>query len=383
MGALTREAEMATSRNTFGPEWALLEHICLETIEKGWGEQVTDVISSADFNWGIFIEHAVRHKLQALVSRRLISNEYQGIVPGKMRDLLNDFRHLIAHRLRLLRRAAGEVASALEAGGIPHAARKGVVLDLNAYGDTRSRFFYDVDVMVAPESIDKVDDVMRALGYEVGVFDLENVAIIPHSRSQILQYKLSPDHLPRYGRLCEDPLVKYIEVDFATSLTWYGSDYQIPPDVAFRHLSKYWLPGQENPITAFSPDFQLVDHSMHLFREAYLESSIKAGNDVSLSAFLDVALLWNKFQEIYCEERFRRLIGDLGIARPIAWVIAHTDRVWGTNILHQLKLEGLADEQWLQSWRVRGGRPGIWLGDMRGRLHMKSRSKIFIDGIAG
>jgi hypothetical protein len=370
--------EQIDAGRTPSAEWRLVEALCRSVLGTAH-EPFVGIFESEGFSWGVFVEHLVRHKLQALAGRLLISNAYKGRIPGKMRDLLNDFRHLNAHRVRLLRSEAADISIAMEQAKVPHASRKGVVLDLSAYGDTNSRFFYDIDFMVPPALVDQIDAVMKGLGYSVGVFDLENTAIVPHTRAELLQYRMSPDHIPRYGKVIGDPIVRYIEVDFATSLSWHGSEYQIPVEAALSGALHNLLPGTDQRMVSFSPEMQLIDLSMHLFREAFLQSSIKTGNDVSLSAFLDIAMLWKRNAETYRDQAFVRLVDGLSLHKPMAWVLAHADGLWGTAMLDELGLRGLAGDDWLQSWRGPGGKPGRWTGSMRARLEAKSRAHLFVE----
>ena len=67
------------------------------------------------------------------------------------------------------------------------------------------------------------------------------------------------------------------------------------------------------------------------------------------------------------------------LIEPVAWVLEHLDRTFGTTIVREINLQNRVTEEYLNSARASGGKLRHWKGTMRERLHSKDRSNLFAD----
>jgi hypothetical protein len=197
-------------------------------------------------------------------------------------------------------------------------------------------------------------------------------------------YALNPDHLPSHGRLSDAPCVPFLHVDFANSLTWARSPYEVPVEEALRDRVELPLPGLDGAtIPAFAPPYQFLFTVLHLFREAGFEQWLELELDVSLMKFGDVIRLFDAHEDALSDGRFTALLASYGVAEPVAWVLEHTDRTFGTAMTERLGLGGRVDEDVLFSARPAGGKADrAWRGTMRERLWARDR-RALLTRIAG
>ena len=134
---------------------------------------------------------------------------------------------------------------------------------------------------------------MGGLGYEAATYDLRTDSINAPTRKEIILHQLNPDHLFLFGTRTNDPMVHYVMVDVANSLTWTNCPFDVPLEYAFKDILYQSIPGYPDvELPSFVPLFQFLFAILHLFREAWLERWMSVGKDVNLSKFADVIRLW-------------------------------------------------------------------------------------------
>ncbi|HFC11230.1 MAG TPA: hypothetical protein ENJ56_00195, partial [Anaerolineae bacterium] len=214
----------------FGAEWALLELLCLgltnETEQAAFSELLTTTL-----DWGILLEQALRHKLLPLLAFHTITTPPPHM-PRRIREHLRLILEINRHKRTLWYQEADRVIQALDKQGVRVFGRKDVTFESTLYNGNGSRRFGDIDLLIAPQDREAVTAALPQLGYETGLFDWETKQLRPISRKNMLIFRMNPDHLPVYSRLSNDPIMPYFEVDFANSLTWHGSPYHVPLDLA-------------------------------------------------------------------------------------------------------------------------------------------------------
>lgn len=362
----------ATTRSRTGQpsiEWTALQFLCRSVYEGEWyPAALRDLIAQPTFVWGGLLELALRNKLQALVSSTLLHPMYKECVPDRVRSHFHAITGLTRHRIQILSEASGAVLPHLSSAHIAVAARKGILFEHLLYGARGIRVFCDVDLMVPPSDMPRLVGVLFELGFSVGEWDLYAGQVVPHDRVTLITYRLNPDHAPRMVRPTADPFVPCIEMDLACSFTWARSDYQVPLEDAFASVRPVAIRGMGEAVPVFSPDYIVIDGIMHLFREAFVQSSRERANAIAMSAFLDVLLLWRWYRDSHPGRTLDSVLGRFGLAEPAAWVLGHADRLVGTSATREAGLDRLATEQWLGTFRAAGGALTPWSGDMRARL---------------
>ncbi|MEU0486522.1 nucleotidyltransferase family protein [Streptosporangium sp. NPDC006013] len=370
-------SDMTTGDTTFGPEWAVLEGLArgLETPDE---RTAFAALVYGGLDWGEVIEQALRHRMLPMVAHAIGDLELHDAIPLRVSEHLRSVLALNLYRRDVWYTEAGRVVAALEDSGIPVAARKGAAYESDLYGGNGSRWLGDLDLLIRPEDRDAASALMPKLGYRVGLYDFNRRVIVKFERTELMKYRLNPDHLPTQSLVTSDPLVPVLEVDFANSLTWARAEYQVPVTPIFESLERYevtGVPGLSLPRPA--PAFRFLDTVLHLFREAWFEWWLGKEQDVDLMKFGDVIRLWRAHHAVLTDGRFSKEIKDYGIGRPVGWVLTHLDRTFGLTTLDALDLGGEIDEDYLASAGGSLGRPRAWQGTMRDRLLTKDRRAVF------
>jgi len=365
----------------FGPEWALLELLCLGIDDPRREIEFAKIIESPELNWGELLEQAIRHKLLPMLASKLRHVGYGYKRFGQIMPHLIICNEVHKHKLNLYYRELIRIVDEFESRGIRFACTKGITLEPSIYGGNCERAMSDMDFMVSLQDGETIFDCMTKLGFRVGSYDWRTRGVKEPDRRERVMTRLYPDHLPDFVRLTEDPVIRYINVDFATSLTWTRSPFHVPVESALAEVVPLVLPGHPGvSVPRLSTTFQFLFTVLHLFREAWLvEWDEWAGNDVNLMKFGDVVRLLRTYEETLVTEALVQNMEQYGITDAILWVLEHTDRALGTSFVPALGLAGRASESWLASACAVGGKRLQWKGTMRERLHCKHRRVLFFD----
>ncbi|MEO1086955.1 MAG: hypothetical protein AAFY88_22190, partial [Acidobacteriota bacterium] len=187
----------------------------------------------------------------------------------------------------------------------------------------------------------------------------------------------SPDHLP-VMMVKGDRITRFFDVDFASSMTWSKSRYEIPLEDAMATVAHRPVPGlPELSVPVLAPEFEMIGTVMHLFREAWFERWLHMEQDVDLAKFGDVIRLWKSFQGEY--GALKAAIDRYDLREPVLWVLEHMDRTFKTGTVAELGWQGIVDEDWLSSAHSPSGEPRKWQGTMRQRLQTKDRKALFAE----
>ncbi len=361
----------------------MLERLCLGTPD-GDRRQLLETVHGEGFDWSELVDQALRHQMLPLVTFELLVRQPPADAPDHIERHLASVLALNRHCLDILRRETVRVASALADRGVRFVATKGITFESTIYGGLGVRVLKDIDFMIAPADRDEVRDLMGSLGFQHGNYEWREGRVVALPRQQYIRHMLHPDHLPRFVRPSDDPCVPHVYVDFANSLTWENSQYQIPVDQALASAGTLNLPGHGgNDLPCFSPAYQFIFTVLHLFREAWLKQWVELGLDVSLMKFGDVIRLYRHHRQALKSEQFAGLLAELQITEPVAWVVEHLDRTFGTSMTSAMRLAGAVDESRLNSALPTQGDERRWRGTMRERLHAKHRSELFSSEASG
>ena len=365
---------------SLGAEWAVLELMSMGLHHEEMRGEFVRLVESGDLDWGKLLMQSLSHKLIAMLAYSVASLDIAERIPRYVRELLQRELAFNKHKNESLRREAVRITRAFTDRDIPFAATKGITFESTLYEGSGSRMLRDLDFMVETKNRDRVIETMLEMGYQTGMWQWEKGCIRPFSRRELLGYDLNKCHLPEFTRVSEVSVVEYIAVDFATSLTWMRSPYDVPLDIVFAENTTQPLDGFEDVrLPCLSPRFQFIFTILHLFREAWIERWLKTENDVNLIKFIDVMRLWEAMRGDLDIEEFVNCIKGFEIVDPILWVLEHLDRTFHTDIVKTLGMTGLVSEEWLSSGLSPGNKKRRWRGTMRERLHSSNRAALFED----
>lgn len=372
---------MKTPDLAFGPEWAILELLCLGLSTPTQQEMFEELIKSDGLHWGELLEQALRQRmLPMLALQTTTSDTLKENIPRFVKEHLETVLDLNRHKIAVFRGEAARIVRALNEQGNRFVGTKGIIIESTLYEGNGSRCMNDLDFMMNPDYREIGIKLISELGYQIGWFDWQTGSVQQHNRKEMITYQLNPDHLPGFVRLTEDPVIPCVYVDFANSLTWARSSFDVPVETALSEVFYQPLPGfPDIHMPCFSPEFQFIFTVLHLFREAWFERWLNKEIDVNLIKFADVVHLWRAHQEIFKSNEFVQTLEEFGIIDPVLWVLEHLDRTLHTGIVSALGLEGRVTEDWLASAYAPGGKLRKWKGTMRERLYCKDRHKLFMD----
>lgn len=363
-------------------EWLVLEALCLDVTTAAGRQKFAGQVHPG-LDWGYLLDQSLRHRMLTLLARTIVDLRLTDRLPLRVAEHLRGVVALNLHRRSVWYATAGRVLKALSDNGIAVAARKGAAYESTLYGGDGSRWLGDIDLLILPEDRDRAAALMPALGFETGIYDFDLDKVVPFERSELIKYRLNPDHLPTESITTGDPLVPVIEVDFANSLTWARAPYSVPVDEALEDVTWHRVPGfAELSVPVPRAEYQFVDTVLHLFREAWFDWWLEMEQDVDLMKFGDVVRLW-RAHEPELIARVPAITRASAIEEPMSWVLTHLDRAFGLDIAGPLGLAGVATEQFLAS--AGNDRQGArtWSGDMRERLRASRRSELFARRLEG
>lgn len=371
-----------------GVEWTLLELSCLDSREIKENDVFDNIniFDKVDFHWGELLEQAIRHKILSMLVVYVLQTKLFDRMPRLLKEHLRATLELNKYKNSVFYREAAKIIKSLAEKDVQFVFTKGITLESTIYRGNGSRSFVDIDLMILPKHRNVVIQAISNLGYSPSRFDWKTLTLKKLSPEDLAIFKLNPDHLPSHLLLINDPVVPYIDIDFATSLTWTRSPFNVPIEDALAEIVYQPIPGiPDVQMPCFNSKFQFIFTILHLFREAWVfregwVDTINAGweTDVTLSKFADVIRLWRAYEKELNTPEFIQLLEKYQIIDPILWVLEHTDRTFHTGIVPALGLEGRVTEEWLHSAGGAGGKRVQWKGTMRERLHCKNRRQLFL-----
>lgn len=361
-----------------GPEWVILELLCRELETPEEHELLVQALEDPALSWGELIEQALRQKMLPMVAYHLASEQHGERMPKPIRRHLESVLDVNRHGIDLLRRESARISDALAGRGVRAVGTKGICFESTLYAGTGARPLLDIDFMIEPKDRETVIATMESLGYETGLFDWPAGSVKPLSRRDIITHRLNPDHIPNFARATGDPVIRYLYVDFANSLTWASSPYDVPVGEALESRIFQPLPGVDGAqLPCFSAEFQFLFTALHLFREAWFERWLASDQDVNLMKFGDLIRLWRRDHQILVSGGLVERLEGYGIVGPTVWVLEHLDRTLHTALVPALHLQGRVTEEWLSSAYASSGTLQRWDGTMRERLQSKKRRLLF------
>lgn len=363
----------------FSAEWVFLENcICRFGEEEGMAV-LGDLLSHSEMDWGEVLLQGARHNLLPLIAYSLNDNALSNKVPPEVLRLL---WHSLLHNRRALQIGYDEAATItklFEAESIPFVITKGYVFDSLLYRSTGIRQTNDLDMILSPKDKFRAAGLLQQAGYIPGYFDPgKNVLVEADERAKKFFHAVA-EYAPEFVRRLPDPVVQAVYVDINFSLTWFNSPYRVSLDQALQQAIRMEIPGHYATIPVLSPEYQIIYTALHLFKEAWVESfGIKDGNDVNLTKFMDMYFLLSQQFDHVNLANFHALLDEHQLWKPLQWVIAHTERVFGSPFLEKWGFREPVSETWLSSWQSADYKVNYWKGTMRERLQKKVRSNLFL-----
>lgn len=346
-------------------------------------DQLIDFLK--DINWGSLIEISIQHKMLPTVGYHLYHHHEKLKKNRYVKFHLGNFfiRNYNINRLKkqtALRLSKG-IVDRFEQEEMQIVMNKGLTLENFIHrGDCRRHLGSDIDFMIKPEDRLRAQDILLDMGFKMGTYNVGKRAIEEHSRQNMLIYRLSPDHLPRFTTKTNELICEYVDIDFANSFTWHNSNFHIPLADAFMEIEKVDIDfeGEKYVVPKLGLYYEFIFVILHLYREAWFyKRDITIGQDVNIKKFFDVIQYIKKYEDIIFSDNFMSFLDRYDVAKPFKWVILHTDNVFNTKYSENMNTQDINDE-YLNSACESTGNLKRWEGNMRDRLFSNDRESLFV-----
>jgi putative nucleotidyltransferase-like protein len=126
---------------------------------------------SARIDWFWVLERASAHKVVALLAARVDECGLAGAVEQAVAVRLAKVREDVRQRMGWAQATLLELTERFAQTDIPFMVVKGSVLSETVYRDPCARRFFDVDVVVRPDTVMRAEAALRSLGYRLGQVD--------------------------------------------------------------------------------------------------------------------------------------------------------------------------------------------------------------------
>lgn len=362
----------------YGPEWAILEEVAKNNNDST--NKILNILRDQQnaIDWGELIEQAMSHKMFPTLAYYFTNAKLYKFIPPFINQYFTLGYQINRSKTNEIKKEALRITKVMKHYDISVVCTKGIILEDQLYGGKGARFLSDVDFMSLPDNKSEINNTMLNLGYHVGTVDWRKNDIKPMSRVQYLMYISESSKLPEYVIRVKNKIIKYVSAGYVLSFTWNNCPYDISVKNALMHstLHKIKIDGKEYQLPSLDNSYHFLYIILHLYKHAMVSHLSKKRNDVNLVKFMDVYNFWKKYNK-ELKQTLPQIISENHVEDPICWTLYHTDYLFGSTMLKDLKLS-VPSEEYLHSTLDEKGNKIFWKGDMRDRLFAKDRLKLLV-----
>lgn len=259
------------------------------------------------------------HKAAGLFCSR--ANALGVHLPYKAARFLMDTYSMQKRKVQLYRNAIAEVSSALMRGRIEHVFLKGSVLSNAKIGNKEiytdgERVSCDMDILVKPDGISAVSEVLREMGYMQGRYSALLNSIEPFLRSELLMSRMTRGETSPFLRITNNSEFPYTEVDINFSL---GNTPDECGDLLTCIVNSARTYAGKITLNAPSPEMFFLHLIMHQYKESTLYFSVERGKDIDLYKFADIYYMWR--EGAYDKEKVRVIAEEYNVEDRLGAVL--------------------------------------------------------------
>lgn len=282
--------------------------------------------------------HLLYNRVGAAAYLTLKKNE---LLPKVNREFRNSLRAIYEYnsvKTDSFKKATAFLSSVCRELHFPYAFLKGAYLvDLYPRGLRTSN---DVDVLIEPDNITELTNVLKKHGFEQG--NIRNEKFVPASRKEIVSSRMNRGETVPFIKELNLPGMKYLELDVNFSLGFRpGMDEEIVSD--FLSRTEPLIHGDIH--TLDKVDF-LLHLCAHLYKEATVMSWVEMGRDISLYKYCDIYLYLNQFMNDTYTDKLIRRIEEVGLIKECYYTLYYTKELFGmSNSLLDKVLDKIRPEE--------------------------------------
>ncbi|MEU4792144.1 nucleotidyltransferase family protein [Micromonospora tulbaghiae] len=357
-------------------EIALLLHMARPLLTEDDLDSAGDLLGAAGgrFEWAFVIDQAYRHHVLPLIGRNLLRYRAHAGLGGMggflYEELFANAYHANQARNEALARELVTILYEMDRRSVRPVIRKGAVLGHEVYRDIGVRRSFDIDLMVEPDEVAVVEEVLAALGYAEGNLSPNRRVVEPRDRRTAVFWAMRVPSR-QFCRATSERFVNTFTVDLCLNQFLPGAGYDLPAAGLADRTRPVSLFGA--PARAFTHEETVIDLTTHLFKEATSFHYIRLANDLALSKFLDIAT-YAATQPVDWSMVAERA-DSYGVRKPVYFALYYTDLVYpGTvpaDVLDQFRVP---DMTYLREIGHVDKDVRTWRGDFMARLFDTGRA---------
>ncbi|MBB5800275.1 hypothetical protein F4560_000043 [Saccharothrix ecbatanensis] len=349
---------------TLSPESTLILAVAKPELTPAQAQECRDLLAEHHeaLDFGAFVDQAARHGVLPLIGRNMlrhhvnINDENRCVVPYCW--LYSGAYTSNRSRNRAISDDTGHLLRALAAHGVKYAVRKGPVLAEHRYRDIGVRHMGDIDILVNRADLPACAEALSERGFHQGKLDRNRTRVIPFERATRMFWQLNLNNELPYVKPADHDDVDQYSVDLCLSIFPVGGNYPDTDELLDRAVD-LTLCGTD--ARALSLEDELLDLCVHLHKEATSLRYIKAGTDLTLRKFQDVALTCAEMDKRGDWPLFHRRAVDAGVAEHVYFSLHHT-KILFDGLVPGAVLDALrpANLDYLDEYGHADGAPGRW-----------------------
>lgn len=190
----------------------------------------------------------------------------------------------------------------------------------------------DIDLLVMPEDVSKIGNLLKANGFIQG--HIRNDVFVAATRQEIIESKMTRGETVPYIKKVDLPFMEYLEIDINFSLDYKNSDTEILEEM-INNAGDIKIDNCN--ITTLSMSDFFIHLCLHLYKEAATLPWIRMNRDMSLYKFCDIYYLLSNIDNSVIDEIFARA-KKYGVEKICAFAIIYTNSLFTLNSPYSVQL---------------------------------------------
>ena len=282
----------------------------------------------SDLDWDIFLEKVIRHRVASICFKTL-NQHFNKLLPLHVLDVLKEHYNNNRKRNKILLAENYRVSQELREAGISCLSLKGISLISLVYNDIGIRQVGDIDLLISRDQVYDATKVLRMLGYNQSVKDLDSgrEIIVPNVYSHEWRMRWH-QHILVFSRPASynNNELDCFYVEIHVALNHPTAAYCLANESLFAKSITTTLLGIELETLSLEEYFLFLCE--HLYRETRFISHIESGTDQRLLKYCDV----NEFAECLEDQLDWALLTDIALQanmkRPVHYTLNVLERLF-------------------------------------------------------
>lgn len=325
-------------------------------------------------DWGFLIDQAIRHKVLALMGRRIDEAMAGAGIKARVqhRRFLRYYAETNRQRNETMLRELARVVQALSDAGVRAALRKGAVAARELYRDLSVRQLGDIDILVGREDFDRAYQALEALGYVDGEVDITGHVAVPNTREYRIFWALHGNGF-HFVRTTDEPFVEAYSIELTDNLYAPDSGASVPVS----ELEPYYVPDELHGVPTYKlgPAAFLLDVCSDIYLKATTLYFIEQSKDLQLMKFVDLLGLVTESGTPEVVLELRRLADLFGVLDQAAFSLHLAAELFGSAPFAAFLDHFPAPSGGIRVFGAPDGIRGQWNASVRDRIFDNRRAE--------